>query len=95
MLLKLYRAGLISAAIVACLGSVSAQANSTTNTATGTRPNIILLLADDMDYADVGIYGGRLTPTPNIDSIAKSGMEFTNAYVSCPVCGPSRVGILT
>jgi arylsulfatase A-like enzyme len=85
---------MLAAVVISCLSTVSAQ-TGTTGTAASARPNIILILADDMDYADVGLYGGRLTPTPNIDSIAKNGMEFTNAYVSCPVCGPSRVGILT
>jgi arylsulfatase A-like enzyme len=61
----------------------------------GTRPNIILLLADDMDYADISLNAGKKTPTPHIDSIANSGVQFTQAYVTCPVCGPSRVGILT
>lgn len=105
-LLMLFRSNrrfeIITAALAVCVGLVSAKATtatayapSTTGTASEKRPNIVLLLADDMDYSDVGLYGGRLTPTPNIDSIAKNGMEFTNAYVTCPVCGPSRVGILT
>lgn len=94
MLLRNLQLGLLATALT-LFTYQKANAQATTATNSEKRPNIILLLADDMDYADVGLYGGRLTPTPNIDSVAKNGMEFINAYVSCPVCGPSRVGILT
>lgn len=59
------------------------------------KPNIILILSDDMDYCDLGVTSGTKTATPNIDSIGKNGVSFSNGYVTCPVCGPSRVGILT
>ncbi len=59
------------------------------------KPNIILIVADDMDYAGIGITGGKDTKTPNIDSIGQNGVSFTQAYVSIPVCGPSRVAMLT
>lgn len=59
------------------------------------RPNLILIFADDMGYADAGCYGGRLAPTPNIDALAAAGVRFTDAYVTAPVCAPSRCGILT
>src|SRR5438046_2299093 len=58
-------------------------------------PNIVILLADDMGYADVGFQGCRDIPTPNIDSLAKQGVRCTNAYVSCPYCSPTRAGLLT
>lgn len=58
------------------------------------KPNILLILADDLGYGDVGYQGGDL-PTPHIDSIAKSGVRFTDGYVTCPVCAPSRAGLLT
>jgi arylsulfatase A-like enzyme len=57
--------------------------------------NIIVILADDLGYNDVGYMGGTLTPTPNIDAIANSGVWFTNGYSSCPVCAPGRAGFLT
>jgi len=59
------------------------------------RPNIVLIVADDLGYADLGIHGSGEIATPQIDSIARSGVRFTNAYVSAPVCAPSRAGLLT
>ncbi len=59
------------------------------------RPNIIVILADDLGYADLGVHGSKDLPTPYIDSIAKAGVRFTNAYVASPYCGPSRAAILT
>lgn len=58
-------------------------------------PNIVLILADDLGWADVGCYGADLHETPNIDRLAKSGMRFTNAYAAAPVCSPTRASILT
>ena len=57
-------------------------------------PNIIIFFADDLGYGDVGYQGGDL-PTPHIDSIAHNGVQFTDGYVTCPVCAPSRAGLLT
>ena len=57
-------------------------------------PNIVLILADDLGYGDLGCYGGEI-PTPNIDRLAATGIRFTQAYVAAPICSPSRVGITT
>ncbi|MBI2689174.1 MAG: sulfatase-like hydrolase/transferase [Acidobacteria bacterium] len=59
------------------------------------KPNIVLILADDLGYADIGAYGCKDVPTPNIDSVARNGVRFTGAYVSCPYCSPTRAGIMT
>jgi len=59
------------------------------------RPNIILILVDDMGWKDLGCYGSTFYETPNIDKLAKDGMSFTNAYATCPVCSPTRASILT
>jgi arylsulfatase A-like enzyme len=60
------------------------------------RPNVIVIVADDLGYTDIGAQGiARDVKTPNIDALAKDGVRFTNAYVSCPVCSPSRAGFLT
>jgi len=59
------------------------------------KPNLIVILTDDQGYADVGFNGCKDIPTPNIDKIAKNGVKCTNGYVTFPVCGPSRAGLLT
>jgi len=59
------------------------------------QPNIIVILADDMGYKDAGYMGCKDYPTPNIDAIAKSGVWFTDGYTTCPVCAPSRAGLMT
>ena len=59
------------------------------------KPNIIVIISDDMGYADIGIHGCKDIATPNIDSIAQKGVRFTNGYVSCPVCSPTRAGLAT
>lgn len=63
--------------------------------ARGRAPNIIVILTDDQGYGDVGFNGSTEIPTPNIDRIAKEGVRFDRGYVSFPVCGPSRAGLLT
>ena len=59
------------------------------------KPNILLIVADDLGYNDVGFHGCRDIPTPNLDRLAASGMRCTSGYVSYPVCSPSRAGFLT
>jgi arylsulfatase A-like enzyme len=59
------------------------------------KPNIVLLFADDLGYADVGYNGCQDIPTPNIDSIAANGVICEQGYVCAPVCAPSRAGLLT
>lgn len=59
------------------------------------KPNIILILADDMGWADLSCYGSKFYESPNIDKLAASGMRFTNAYSACTVCSPTRASIMT
>lgn len=58
-------------------------------------PNLIIILADDLGYGDIGVYGAQRIKTPHIDSLAANGMRFTNAYASANVCSPSRAGLMT
>ncbi|MDQ2920224.1 MAG: sulfatase [Acidobacteriota bacterium] len=58
-------------------------------------PNIVVIVTDDMGYADIGVHGSKDIPTPNIDALAKVGIRFTDAYVSGPYCSPTRAGLLT
>jgi arylsulfatase A-like enzyme len=71
-------------------GSGCAQTSSTVS-----KPNIVLIVADDLGYADLGCQGSKDLKTPHIDAIAQSGIRFTNGYVTCPLCSPSRAGMLT
>ena len=59
------------------------------------QPNLIIILTDDQGYADVGFNGCQDIPTPNMDRIAGNGVLFTDGYVTYPVCGPSRAGLIT
>lgn len=59
------------------------------------KPNIILIVADDLGYGDLGITGSTEIRTPNIDKLANDGVIFTQGYVSSPVCAPSRAGLIT
>ncbi len=59
------------------------------------RPNIIFVLTDDFGWGDLGSYGGRMTPTPNLDRMAREGIRFTQFYVASPICSPSRTGCTT
>ena len=60
------------------------------------KPNIVVILADDLGYADIGAQGGsKDVKTPNIDALAAAGTRLTQGYVSCPVCSPTRAGLLT
>ena len=60
-----------------------------------TRPNIIILFADDLGYGETGCQGNRQIPTPHIDSIARNGIRFTSGYVTASYCSTSRAGLLT
>jgi arylsulfatase A-like enzyme len=63
--------------------------------ATANRPNFVIILADDLGYADVGFQGAKDIPTPNLDALAKSGVRFANGYVSHAFCSPTRAGLMT
>ncbi len=59
------------------------------------RPNIVVIVADDLGYGDLGVHGGKDCPTPRMDSIAAGGVRCTSGYVSGPYCSPTRAGLLT
>jgi arylsulfatase A-like enzyme len=59
------------------------------------KPNIVLIIADDLGYGELGFQGCTEIPTPHIDSIAKNGTRFTDGYVTCSMCHPSRAGMMT
>ena len=59
------------------------------------RPNIVIILADDLAYGDIGVYGASRIRTPHIDALAADGVRFSNGYASANVCSPSRAGLMT
>lgn len=59
------------------------------------RPNILLIVGDDMGYGDVGFHGVKDIPTPHLNALAAEGVKFTNGYVTGPYCSPTRAGLLT
>ncbi len=68
---------------------------SGTLAADDSRPNIVIIMADDLGYGDVGCYGATKIKTPNIDRLAGEGMMFTDAHTAASVCSPSRYGLMT
>jgi arylsulfatase B len=59
------------------------------------RPNILFIVADDLGYGELGCYGGKEIPTPNLDRLAAEGVRYTNGYVTASFCAPSRAALLT
>ncbi len=84
----------ISTVIVAMLTSLL-LAGAVHGEPAAEKPNIVLILIDDLGWADLGCYGNSFNETPNIDRLAREGMRFTNAYSACCVCSPTRASIMT
>lgn len=81
-------------ALLCCLAACG-PAEPGSKDGAGRRPNIVYILADDLGYGELGIYGQQLIETPNIDALAQSGMRFTQHYSGAPVCAPARCALLT
>ena len=80
--------------VLAGLGALAAPGAA--RAATPARPpNIIVVLADDLGYGDLGVQGSRLIATPNLDRLARQGVRMTDFYASANICTPSRAGLLT
>ena len=58
-------------------------------------PNVVMIIADDLGWSQIGCYGSSFYKTPNIDKLAKSGIKFTNAYSAASICSPTRAAIMT
>ena len=61
----------------------------------GRKPNIVVILADDLGYGALGAYGQQVLQTPNLDRMAAEGIAFTDGYSGAPICAPSRCCLLT
>lgn len=77
-----------------CFFSLTTAAHAQQSNAK-TRPNIIFIMADDLGYGDIGVYGQELISTPNIDALSEQGIRFTQAYAGGPVCTSSRSVLMT
>ncbi len=81
----------VAPAVALFLPAAAAQAAD----AAAPKPNVLIIVADDQGYGDLGVHGCKDIPTPHIDSIAKEGVRFTSGYVTGPYCSPTRAGLLT
>ncbi|WP_313666581.1 sulfatase-like hydrolase/transferase, partial [Atlantibacter hermannii] len=88
-------AALVSAAVCAPVAINSAMAATPASGNHSQQPNVVIILADDLGYGDLGVYGHPIVKTPNIDKLAKEGVRFTQYYAPAPLCSPSRAGLLT
>ena len=95
MIRRLAAASMTALALFACAGPQDLDGPLQAVDGAAPRPNVIVIMADDLGYADVSAYGVNRIPTPNIDRIGLEGVRFTDAYVTAPVCGPSRAGLQT
>ncbi|HKK61970.1 MAG TPA: sulfatase-like hydrolase/transferase, partial [Bacteroidales bacterium] len=75
--------------VSACSGKTNGEGELTA------KPNIVLIVADDLGFGDLGCYGATKIETPTIDKLANEGVKFSRAYASSSVCSPSRYSILT
>ncbi len=81
--------------VIICLVFLCAVSGMSQAQAYAKRPNIIVLLCDDLGYGDLSCYGHPVIETPNLDRLAGQGLRLTSCYSAAPVCSPSRVGLMT
>ncbi|MGI9541970.1 MAG: arylsulfatase [Cyclobacteriaceae bacterium] len=91
----IYLIAAVAMSVAGCISNEQSESQSETESAEPNRPNIIYILADDLGYGDLSIYGQEKFETPNIDALAKQGMLFTQHYSGATVCAPSRSALLT
>jgi arylsulfatase A-like enzyme len=87
------RSGIVAAiALAACLACAALEANAAE---TARRPNVVIILMDDLGYGDIASYGATDMKTPNLDRLAREGVRFTDAYANGPVCSPTRAALIS
>ena len=82
---------LLATAVFSSCNTASEKANQEA----GTKPNIIIITADDLGWSDLACYGSDLHETPNLDKLARQGLKFTSAYAAASVCTPTRASLMT
>jgi len=87
--------GFLTPVIIACACAPSPESPRIDEPSTLALPNIVILLADDLGYGDLGLYGHPTIRTPNIDGLAESGVRFTSFYAGASACTPARAALLT
>lgn len=87
-MIRLFTKSFFTLSLVIGVTTLEAQSEAT-------RPNILIIMADDLGYGDVGFNGSKDIPTPTLDALAKGGTICSSAYAAHPVCGPSRAALLT
>lgn len=92
-----YRSAVLKRTVLflVCMASVAVSAPSITAQDRSSYPNVLVILADDLGYADIGVHRGCEVPTPHLDALAGSGVRCSAGYVTAPYCSPSRAGFLT
>jgi arylsulfatase A-like enzyme len=81
--------------IAFCVASMFSDAAAQANTRASDRPNVVLILMDDLGYGDIGSYGVKDARTPNLDRLAREGVRLTDAYANGPSCSPTRAGLIS
>jgi arylsulfatase A-like enzyme len=85
-----------SVALTLVMGGTSVFATETAkNRTSGNKPNVVVMVADDLGYGDVSCLMRQVVATPNLDRLAAQGVKFTAGYATCPLCAPSRAGFLS
>jgi arylsulfatase A len=80
---------------LACVAGLALLANQSPALGAPRNPNVVLIVADDLGWADLGCYGSKYHKTPHLDRLAAGGLRFTQAYAAAPVCSPTRAAIMT
>ena len=80
---------------IPCLLAVLGLLTTIQTVVAADNPNIILVLADDLGWAELGCYGNTFNETPHLDRLARAGVRLTQAYAAVPVCSPYRAALLT
>src|SRR5690554_5897001 len=82
--------------VLSSIGAITINNSNLRGTESGSkRPNVIFILADDLGWADLPVYGNQFNEAPNIDKLAEDGIRFTNAYAASPVSSPTRASIMS